>query len=144
MQLLARGTSSRRTRCSRSSRKWRERISRRWCGYTWPARSSACRRRSAGTCSTGLLAHAEDARDQNLPLMVWYAAEPVVELDMPRALALAADSKLPRLFSFTVQRIAAVGSQDALRVLAERLGRTKDPARQKELSGAIVQIVGRQ
>ncbi len=92
----------------------------------------------------GLFAHAEDASDPNLPLMVWYAAEPVVELDMPRAMGLAGDSKLPRLFSFAVQRIGAIGSQDALRVLAERLGRTTDPARQKDLSGAIVQIVGRQ
>ena len=92
----------------------------------------------------GLFAHAEDASDPNLPLMVWYAAEPVVELDMPRAIGLAGDSRLPRLFSFAVQRIGAIGSQDALRVLAERLGRTTDPARQKDLSGAIVQIVGRQ
>src|SRR6478672_1419422 len=91
----------------------------------------------------GLFAHAEDATDPNLPLMVWYAAEPVVELDMPRAMGLAGDSKLPRLFSFAVQRVGALGSQDALRALAERLGRTTDPARQKDLAGAIVQIVGR-
>ena len=91
----------------------------------------------------GLFAHAEDASDPNLPLMVWYAAEPVVELDMPRAMGLAGDSKLPRLFSFAVQRVGAIGSQDALRALAERLGRTTDPARQKDLAGAIVQIVGR-
>jgi len=41
-------------------------------------------------------------------LMVWYAAEPVVELDMPRALTMAEGSKLPRFFQFTVRRIAAV------------------------------------
>jgi hypothetical protein len=91
-----------------------------------------------------LMAHGEDASDPNLPLMIWYAAEPVVELDMPRAIGVAGDSKLPKLFSFAVQRIGAAGTQDALRVLAERLGRTTDPARQKDLAGAIVQIVGRQ
>jgi hypothetical protein len=91
----------------------------------------------------GLLSHDEDASDPNLPLMVWYAAEPAVALDMPRAIALASDSKLPKLFSFAVQRIGAIGSQDALRVLAERLGRTTDAGRQKDLAGAIVQIVGR-
>ena len=58
--------------------------------------------------------------------MVWYAAEPVVEQDMPRALGLAADVELPHLFAFTVQRIAAVGTPDALRVLTDRLGRTTD------------------
>jgi putative membrane-bound dehydrogenase-like protein len=92
---------------------------------------------------TGLLARDEDAADQNLPLMIWYAAEPVVELDMTRALGLAAGSKLPRMFSFTVQRIAAVGTQDALRVLTDRLGRTEDATQQKELASGITQIVGR-
>ena len=88
----------------------------------------------------GLLAHAEDAGDHNQPLMVWYAAEPLVELDMPRALTLALDSKLPRVFPFTVQRIAAIRTQEALRVLAERLGRTDGSgaaagARQRPESG---------
>jgi putative membrane-bound dehydrogenase-like protein len=92
----------------------------------------------------GLLAHPEDAQDQNLPLMVWYAAEPTFELDMPRALQLAAEAKMPRLFSFTVQRVAAVGSQDALRALTDVLGRTDDRARRKELANGIVQIVDRQ
>ena len=74
---------------------------------------------------TALFAHAEDATDQNQPLMVWYAAEPRRSpLDMPRALALAADSKLPRIFTFTVQRIAGLKTQEALKVLAERLART--------------------
>ena len=79
--------------------------------------------------------------DKNQPLMVWYAAEPVVELDMKRALTFAADSPLPRLFGFTIQRIAAVGTPAALLVLTERLGRTENPAHQKELLGGITQIV---
>jgi putative membrane-bound dehydrogenase-like protein len=90
-----------------------------------------------------LFASDEDAADQNLPVMTWYATEPVVELDAWRALELAVDSKLPRIFSFTVQRIAALGTQDALRVLTDRLGRTVDPVQQKELANGIVQIVGK-
>jgi hypothetical protein len=90
----------------------------------------------------GLLARDEDAADHNLPMMVWYAAEPAVELDMPRAMSLAGDTKLPQFFSFTAQRIAAVGTQDALRVLTDRLGRTQDVAQRKELAAGIVQIVG--
>jgi putative membrane-bound dehydrogenase-like protein len=89
----------------------------------------------------GLVAHGEDADDQNQPLMVWYAAEPLAEVDMARALTLSLDSKLPRLFSFTVQRIAAIRTQDALRVLTERLGRTENPAQQTELVDGINQIV---
>jgi putative membrane-bound dehydrogenase-like protein len=91
----------------------------------------------------GLSAHAEDATDQNQPLMVWYAAEPVVALDMPRALTLAEGSKLPRLFQFTVRRIAAVGTQDALRTLTDRLGRTAEGAERRELASGIDRIVGK-
>jgi hypothetical protein len=91
----------------------------------------------------GLLAHAEDASDQNLPMMVWYAAEPVVELDMPRALTLAEGSKLPRLFPFTVRRIAAVGTQEALKTLTDRLGRSADAADRRELASGINRIVGK-
>ncbi len=92
---------------------------------------------------TGLMAHGEDATDHNQPLMVWYAAEPAVELDMPRALALTSTTKLPQLFSFTVRRIAAVGTQDALKALTDRLGRTTDPAERKELASGINRIVGK-
>ena len=92
---------------------------------------------------TALLAHGEDAGDQNLPLMVWYAAEPLVPLDMARALGLAADTKLARLFTFTTQRIAAIGTQDALQVLTDRLGRTVDPAQRLDLVDGITQIVGK-
>ena len=92
----------------------------------------------------GLLARDEDAGDHNVPLMVWYAAEPAVPLDMTRALDLAMSSKLPRVLQFTVQRIAAVKSQDALRVLTDRLGRTEDAAQQRELANGINLIVTKQ
>ncbi len=92
---------------------------------------------------TALFAHDEDAGDQNQPLMVWYAAEPLVPLDMARALGLAANSRLARVFTFTTQRIAAVGTDDALRVLTDRLGRTADPAQRLDLVDGITQIVGK-
>jgi putative membrane-bound dehydrogenase-like protein len=91
---------------------------------------------------TALLGHDEDAGDQNIPLMVWYAAEPLVPLDMPRALGLVAQSKLPKIFTFTVQRISAVGTDDALRVLTDRLGRTSDRTQRLDLVEGISQIVG--
>ena len=90
-----------------------------------------------------LSSHAEDASDQNLPLMIWWGAEPLAGVDMERALTLAMASKLPKMFSFTVQRIAAVATQDALRVLADRLARTSDPAAQAELVNGLTQIVNR-
>ena len=90
-----------------------------------------------------LLARDEDASDRNLPVMVWYAAEPSVELEMPRALALTAASKLPQVFAFAVQRVAAVGTTEALRALTDLLGRTDDPVQRRELGAGIVTIVGK-
>ena len=92
---------------------------------------------------TGLLARQDDSADQNLPLMIWYAAEPVVPLDMARSLELSLESPLPKVFPFSVQRISAVGTQDALRVLTDRLGRTTSAAHQKELVNGIVQLINR-
>src|SRR5690606_40085851 len=75
----------------------------------------------------GLHGREEDAGDHNIPLMAWYATEPLVSIDMDRALDLALSSKLPRTLPFTVQRIAAEDSQEALQALAQRLGAVDDP-----------------
>jgi len=91
----------------------------------------------------GLLSRAEDRNDQNEPLMAWWAAEPLGAIDPARALALASESKLPRTFSFMVQRVAGLKTQAALTVLAERLARTTNPDEQKELAAGISQIVGK-
>jgi putative membrane-bound dehydrogenase-like protein len=53
-----------------------------------------------------LVRHDEDAGDHNLPLMYWYAIEPLVPLDIPRALALAATSRIPTVSRFIVRRAA--------------------------------------
>ena len=75
-----------------------------------------------------------------LPLLVWYATEGAVPADMDRALTLALDSKWPHAVSFTVQRIAAEGSRDALRTLTERLPQATPEHRTILLNG-IRQIV---
>jgi hypothetical protein len=90
----------------------------------------------------GLLARGDDRDDQNEPLMAWYAAEPLGEVDPQRALAMAADSKLPRTFTFMVQRVAGLKTQAALKILAERLARTSDLEQQKDLAAGISVIVG--
>lgn len=65
----------------------------------------------------GLYSHAEDADDHNLPLMVWYAAEPMVEEDVDRALELAMQAKLPNILPYTIRRTGAAGSQQARKAL---------------------------
>jgi putative membrane-bound dehydrogenase-like protein len=58
----------------------------------------------------GLVGHAEDAADPNLPLVTWYAAEPLAEWDLPTAVGLLLRSKIPLLREFMARRITALGS----------------------------------
>ena len=56
----------------------------------------------------GLLSHAEDAGDHNLPLLVWYGVEPLVAAAPARALALARAGRLEKVERFAVRRAAAL------------------------------------
>ncbi len=53
-----------------------------------------------------LLSHAEDVDDQNLPLMYWYATEPVVAADKVSAVQLLAACKIPKVRQFITRRMA--------------------------------------
>ncbi len=56
---------------------------------------------------TALAAHEGDAKDHNLPLMIWYAAEPAVAADPVKATDLLTSSKIPKLTEFIARRMAA-------------------------------------
>lgn len=69
----------------------------------------------------------EDKDDHNLPLMVWYAAEHLAAIDMKRALQIAEKAKLPNILPYTIQRVAAIGTEDSKKVLKdlnEKLGKS--------------------
>jgi len=53
-----------------------------------------------------LIAHGEDADDAYLPLMYWYAIEPLVAADTKRGLSLVTKTKIPLLRTFIAKRIA--------------------------------------
>lgn len=53
-----------------------------------------------------LLAHAEDADDHNLPLMIWYGLIPVAESEPASLAALAADCRIPVVRKFIARRLA--------------------------------------
>ncbi len=76
---------------------------------------------------TNLLMHGEDAEDQNLPLMLWYALEPMAAADPSRALSLAARSPLPRLLEFTTRRVGAIGTDEAIALLVDGLDAAESP-----------------
>lgn len=75
----------------------------------------------------GLVRHAADAADQNLPLMYWYAAEPLAEADPERALALALScgKTIPLVREFLLRRIGSLDSPAALGLLVRALGRSQ-------------------
>ncbi|MFN3850688.1 MAG: PVC-type heme-binding CxxCH protein [Spirosomataceae bacterium] len=57
----------------------------------------------------------EDKTDHNLPLMVWYAAEPLADIDAKRAMQIAEKAKLPKLLEYMKRKqtpTAAVGGMD--------------------------------
>jgi hypothetical protein len=54
----------------------------------------------------GLVSHAEDAEDHNLPCMYWYALEPLVAVDKVKALTLASTGRVPMLREFVARRMA--------------------------------------
>ena len=92
----------------------------------------------------GLLGRLEDAADPNLPLMAWYAAEPLAEADAGRALKLALGSRLPNVLAFMVRRVSALGTKDAIALLVDAVGKTGEgDARTTILEGLVESLQGR-
>lgn len=77
-----------------------------------------------------LLSHTEDAKDHNLPLMYWYAFEPLTDADPKRALALAlsAGKDFPQIKDFTIKKIGSGKPEQSLLLLLEGLRESKDDA----------------
>ena len=101
--------------------------------------------------AAALVAHAEDATDANLPLMLWYGIQPLVAADASRALALSQQAKIPLVRQFLARRIASgipaeveKQSADALDPLANVLRHSDDPQVQLDLlSGVREALAGR-
>jgi putative membrane-bound dehydrogenase-like protein len=85
----------------------------------------------------GLVGHSEDASDPNMPLMDWYAAEPLATIDAGRAARLGSSSPLPTIREFMARRIGAIGTPAALSVLVEELGRAGDSSLRATLLAGI-------
>ncbi len=94
----------------------------------------------------GLTSHPEDATDHNLPLMYWYAMEPLADVDPQRALALAmtAGENIPLLRDFMVRRLGSGKPEEAVKLLVEGLANAKtDDVRLTFLKGIRSSIAGR-
>jgi putative membrane-bound dehydrogenase-like protein len=87
----------------------------------------------------GLTSRADDASDHNLPLMVWYAAEPLGAADPQRALAFgfSCGKTIPRIREFMLRRIASVDSPAALAALVDGLAKSSDTDEQLAILDGI-------
>lgn len=56
--------------------------------------------------AAALIRNRNDQNDRNLPLLVWYGVEPLVEADAARALALSEKTEWPQLREFIARRAA--------------------------------------
>ncbi|MBI1372995.1 MAG: hypothetical protein GC159_09565 [Phycisphaera sp.] len=56
--------------------------------------------------AVGLVGHAEDADDHNLPLMYWYGIEPIVGGDKTKAAMLLGKTKIPLIRTYIARRLA--------------------------------------
>lgn len=90
----------------------------------------------------GLLSHGEDADDHNLPLLIWYAVEPLVPHDTGKALGLASRSRIPKVRQFIYRRAAA--DAESIAALLAELGKTDGNLAQATILGEVVAAVSSQ
>jgi len=72
---------------------------------------------------SGLVAHAEDAEDRYLPLMIWYGVEPLAGRNESLALSLLEKAKIPLVRRFIAERLAL---RLAMNGLTQSLGNSDD------------------
>jgi len=84
-----------------------------------------------------LLAHDEDSGDHNLPLMYWFAMEPLAASQPSESLSAALDTKLPKILNFTTRRVASLGTTEARDLITARLGEVTDAAKQLDMLAGL-------
>lgn len=90
--------------------------------------------------AANLLAHGEDAKDHNIPYLLWYGVEPLVLDDPTRALQLAEESKIPMVTQFIYRRLAH--EEEGRETLFSMIGKQKaNPAKSKLVLNEISQAL---
>jgi putative membrane-bound dehydrogenase-like protein len=92
--------------------------------------------------AASLIARSHDQFDRNLPLLVWYGVEPLVEADPARALALSETTAWPQLREFIARRATSIPA--GREALMTALGAAPDEAsfarRANQLLLALAQL----
>ncbi|WP_425613750.1 PVC-type heme-binding CxxCH protein [Anatilimnocola sp. NA78] len=96
------------------------------------------------TIAEALLQRTEDNSDENLPLMNWYAIEPLVDNDAERFVSLAGVTELPLVARHIGRRIAGIPkAKEGLTAAVKLLGTTKGEVQRELLTGIITGLEGR-
>jgi putative heme-binding domain-containing protein len=86
-----------------------------------------------------LARHAEDNSDANIPLMVWYGVEPLIQDDPARFASLFATSKLSKMRQHAARRIASLNpADDGLARLTAVLAESEDDGLSGDLLTGIL------
>ena len=91
-----------------------------------------------------LLAHAEDAQDATIPLMVWYGIEPLVLTDRARSVALIGSCKIPLVRRFLARRASLADEERAgvaigLEALSKRLAISQERSERHDILDGILE-----
>jgi putative membrane-bound dehydrogenase-like protein len=91
-----------------------------------------------------LFVHADDAADASLPLMCWYAIEPLVDEDLDRFIALAGKSRIPLIARHIGRRVAEIPeTSKGLELLVRHMPTLDSAALPELLAGVIEGLAGR-
>jgi putative heme-binding domain-containing protein len=91
-----------------------------------------------------LASRGEDSQDQNLPLMVWYGIEPLIDNDLELYAQLACSAAIPRVRENMARRIASSrNAAEGLELLAKNVAGAADLSMQTDvLSGVLLGLEG--
>lgn len=92
--------------------------------------------------ASALASRGEDRSDPNLPLMIWYACEPLITSDLKKFASLGANAAIPRVRINVARRIAdSSQAKEGLEILAQHLALPIDDAVSHDLLTGILQGV---
>ena len=91
----------------------------------------------------GLVAQGEDADDRDIPLMLWYAIEPIAARNRAEGLELLSNCRIPRVRRLLARRLVASDANEGLAALLDALEHAGSNTRRNALDGAIEALRGR-
>jgi putative membrane-bound dehydrogenase-like protein len=88
---------------------------------------------SRWSIASGLLAHTEDTQDHNLPQMIWYGIEPVVQEEPAKTLQLAKHAHIQVSASLMIRRVAELRSERSNALLLDAITHADSAAEAESL-----------